>query len=179
MKSTAHLIKTLVWDVKPVRRLWSPVARASCWLLFAALLLALIAAGHGARPDLMLKLRQPVFAIGVAAALITAVLAAVASFIASIPGRSRRWLLLPMPTLAVWISTLSYGCLTNGVSIGPEGMSLGETARCFVTLVVISMPLSLMMLIMLRHIARLTPAPVVMTGSLAGGGVEGGGLFPF
>ena len=167
MKSTAHLIKSLVSDVKPVRRLWSPVARASCWLLFAALLLALIAAGHGARPDLMLKLRQPVFAIGVAAALITAVLAAVASFIASIPGRSRRWLLLPMPTLAVWISTISYGCLTNWVSIGPEGMSLGETARCFVTLVVISMPLSLMMLIMLRHIARLTPAPVVMTGSLA------------
>lgn len=167
MKSTANLIESLVTDVKPVRRLRSPVLRAACWLLFAALMLALVAVGHGVRPDLMFKLRQPVFATGVAAALITAVLAAVASFIASIPGLSRRWLLLPIPALAVWVSTIGYGCLTNWVSIGPEGMSLGETARCFVTLVVTSIPLSLAMLIMLRYVARLSPTPVVMTGSLA------------
>lgn len=167
MKPTANLIDALVADVKPVRRLRSPVLRAACWLLFGALILTLVAVGHGIRPDLMLKLRQPVFITGVAAALTTAVLAAIASFIASIPGLSRRWLLLPMPALAVWVSTIGYGCLTNWVSIGPEGMSLGETARCFVTLVVTSIPLSLAMLIMLRYVARLSPLPVVMTGSLA------------
>jgi hypothetical protein len=167
MKSTANLINSLVTDVKPVRRLRSPMVRAACWLLFAALMLVLVAVGHGVRPDLMLKLRQPVFITGVAAALLTAVLAAMASFIASIPGLSRRWLLLPMPALAVWVSTIGYGCLTNWVSIGPDGLSLGETARCFVTLVVTSIPLSLAMLIMLRYVARLSPAPVVMTGSLA------------
>jgi hypothetical protein len=46
-------------------------------------------------------------------------------------------------------------------------MSLGETARCFATLALVSVPLSLVMLIMLRHVARLSPGPVTMTGSLA------------
>jgi hypothetical protein len=167
MMSTDDLIDLLVADAIPVRRLRPPIARALCWLLFAALILALVAVGHGVRPDLMLKLRQPVFSISVAAALMTGVLGSMASFIASIPGRSRRWLLLPVPALTVWISTIGYGCLTDWVSIGPGGVSLGETARCFATLAVTGIPLSLAMLIMLRYVARLTPVPVAMTGSLA------------
>jgi len=91
MTSTSDLIDALVADVKPVRRLRPPVVRALCWLLLAALMLTLVAVGHGMRPDLMLKLRQPVFTTSVAAALMTGVLAAMASFIASVPGRSRRW----------------------------------------------------------------------------------------
>jgi hypothetical protein len=167
MTSTSDVIDSLVADAKPVRRLQPPAVRALCWLLFAALMLALVAVVHGVRPDLMLKLRQPVFATSVMAALTTGVLAAMASFIASVPGRSRRWLLLPAPALAVWISTIGYGCLTSWVSIGPDGISLGETARCFATLAVTGIPLSLAMLIMLRYVARLSPAPVAMTGSLA------------
>ncbi|SEB21596.1 NrsF family protein [Paraburkholderia sartisoli] len=167
MTSTSDLIDSLVADAKPVRRLRPPVTRALCWLLFAALMLTLVAIVHGVRPDLMLKLRQPAFVVGVAAALITAVLASTASFIASVPGRSRRWLWLPAPAVVVWISTIGYGCLTHWVSIGPDGMSPGETARCFATLAITGIPLSLVMLIMLRYVARLAPAPVVMTGSLA------------
>lgn len=167
MTSTSDVIDCLVADAKPVRRLHPPAVRALFWLMFAALILVLVAVGHGVRPDLMLKLGQPVFATSVVAALTTGVLAAMASFIASVPGQSRRWLLLPAPALAVWISTIGYGCLTGWVSIGPDGMSLGETARCFATLVVTSVPLSLVMLIMLRHVARLSPAPVAMVGSLA------------
>lgn len=167
MISTPDLIDSLVADAKPVRRLPPPAVRALCWLAFAALMLALIAVGHGVRPDLMLKLRQPVFLTGVAAALLTGILAAMASFIVSVPGRSRRWLLLPAPAVAVWMSTVGYGCLTDWVSVGPEGMSLGETARCFATLAITGVPLSLAMLIMLRYVARLSPAPVAMTGSLA------------
>lgn len=167
MISTPDLIDSLVADAKPVRRLRPPVTRALCWLLFAALMLTLVALVHGVRPDLMLKLRQPTFVVSVTAALITAVLASTASFIASVPGRSRRWLLLPAPAVVVWMSTIGYGCLTNWVSIGPDGMSPGETARCFATLAITGIPLSLVMLIMLRYVARLAPTPVVMTGSLA------------
>ena len=167
MTSTSDVIDSLVADAKPVRRLQPPAVRALCWLMFAALMLVLVAIGHGVRPNLMLKLHQPVFAASVVAALTTGVLAAIASFIASVPGRSRRWLLLPAPALALWISTIGYGCLTGWVSIGPEGLSLGETARCFATLAVTGIPMSLAMLIMLRYVARLSPAPVAMTGSLA------------
>lgn len=167
MTSTSDLIDSLVAGAKPVRRLRTPVTRALCWLLFAALMLTLVALVHGVRPDLMVKLRQPAFVVGVAAALITAALASTASFIASVPGRSRQWLWLPAPAVVVWMSTIGYGCLTNWVSIGPDGMSPGETARCFATLAITGIPLSLVMLIMLRYVARLAPTPVVMMGSLA------------
>lgn len=167
MTSTSDLIDSLVADANPVRRLQPPAVRCLCWLMFAALMLTLVAAGHGARPDLLVKLHQPVFLISVLTALTTGVLAAIASFIVSIPGRSLRWLLLPTPALAAWVSTIAYGCLTDWVNIGPDGMSFGETARCFATLAVTSVPLSLALLIMLRYVARLAAVAVTMTGSLA------------
>lgn len=167
MTDTPELIDTLVADAAPVRRLRPPVVRAACWLLLAALMLVLVAFHHGLRPDLVLKLERPVFVTGVAAAGLTGVLAAVAAFMASIPGRSRRWLLLPAPALLVWFATIGYGCLTDWVRIGPNGISLGETASCFATLVVVSLPLSFALLIMLRYVARLSPAPVAMCASLA------------
>ncbi|MDH6149461.1 MULTISPECIES: NrsF family protein [Paraburkholderia] len=167
MTRTPELIDVLVADATPVRRLRPPAARAACWLLFAGMVIVLVGIAHGVRADLAFKLHQPLFAIGVAAALTTGVLAALGAFIASVPGLSRRWLLLPVPASFVWVATIGYGCLTSWVSIGPDGMSLGETARCFATLVLVSVPLSLVMLIMLRYIARLSPGPVTMAGSLA------------
>lgn len=167
MITTPDLIESLVASAAPVRRLRPPVARTAGWLLFAALILVLLAVSHGVRPDLELRLQQPVFAIGIAASLATAILAAVASFIVSVPDRSRRWLLLPLPALLFWLATVGYGCLTAWVSIGPDGISLGETARCFATLVLVGAPLSLAMLVMLRYAALLAPTPVAITGSLA------------
>lgn len=167
MIPTSALIDSLVANAMPVRRLRPPVMRAASWLLFVALMLTLVSVGQGVRPDLALKLHQPVFVTSVVAAVVTGVLAAMASFAASVPGRPRGWLLLPVPALIVWIATIGYGCLTNWVSVGPGGIALGETARCFATLAVVGMPLSLVMLIMLRHVARLSPAPVAMMGSLA------------
>ncbi|SCU85579.1 conserved membrane hypothetical protein [Cupriavidus necator] len=179
MRNTPDLIDSLVADAPPVRRLRRPVVRAACWLLAAALLLALVAIVNGVRPDLMLKLQQPVFIASVAAAIVTGAMAVVAAFIASVPGRSRRWLLLPLPALAVWMTTIAYGCLTNWVEIGPEGISPGETARCFATLVVVSTPLSVVLLIMLRYVARLSPAPVAMCASLAVAAMTATGLSLF
>ncbi len=167
MIPTADLIDSLVENAPPIRRLRSPVVRAACWLLFAVLVLALVAVGHGVRSDLALKLHQPAFVISIASALATGAMAAVAVFLASIPGRSRRWLLLPAPAMLVWISTIGYGCLTGWISIGPDGLSLGETARCFATLAMVSIPLSLALLIMLRYVARLAPAPIAMVASLS------------
>lgn len=167
MRPTSDLIESLVADARPVRPLRAPMTRAAGWLVFAVLVLVLVGIAHGVRPDLMAKLRQPVFVTSVAAAALTGILATIASFVGSVPGRSLRWLLLPLPALAVWISTIGYGCLVNWVSIGPDGISPGETARCFATLGLTGIPMSLTLLIMLRHVARLAPAPVVMMGSLA------------
>jgi hypothetical protein len=89
------------------------------------------------------------------------------NFYVGLPDRSRLWLILPTPSLLVWLSTVGYGCLTNWVSIGPEGVRFGETVRCFATLVPTSVPLLLAMLVMLRDVAVLRPMVAIMTGSIA------------
>src|SRR5437870_5265830 len=165
--TTPELIDSLAANVTPVRRLRPPLLRAAFWLALAALVLVLLAISHGVRPDLAQRLQQPVFAVGLVASLLTGVLAAVAAFVISLPDRSRRWLFLPAPALVAWVSTIGYGCLSDWVSIAPDGVRLGEAARCFATLVLTSLPLSLALLVMLRHAAPLRPTAVTLTGGLA------------
>ena len=167
MITTPDLIEALAANLTPVRRLRPPVTRAACWLLLAALVLALLAVSQGIRPDLAQRLREPTFILGMSGALLTGVLAAVAAFMLSLPDRSRFCLLLPAPALVLWLSTIGYQCLTNWVSLEPNGIHLGETAQCFATLVLTSLPLSLAMLVMLRYAAPLRPIAVTLTGSLA------------
>jgi hypothetical protein len=165
--TTPQLIALLAGSAKPVRRLRPPLVRAAIWLLLAALVFAVLAVGHGLRADFAQRMAQPVFVVGIAASLVTGILAAVASFFISLPDRSRAWGLLPLPLLLIWIASVSYGCLTNWVSIGPEGMRLGETARCFATLMLTSLPLSIGLYVMLRHAAWFRPTAVTVTGGLA------------
>ncbi len=101
------------------------------------------------------------------ASALTGMLAAVAAFLVSLPDRSRLWLILPLPSLVLWFSNIGYQCLTGWISIGPEGIGLGEAARCFATLVLTSLPLSLALLVMLRYAAPLRPTAVTIMGSLA------------
>ncbi|MGB5082280.1 MAG: DUF1109 domain-containing protein [Burkholderiales bacterium] len=167
MIATSELIKSLVAGATPVRRLRPPAARAALWLLFAGAIVALLAASHGLRPDLGVRLARWSFVTAIVASALTGVLAAVASFMLSLPDRSRLWILLPAPALAVWVSTIGYGCLTDWVEIGAGGLRLGEAVDCFATLVLISAPLSLAILVMLRHSALLDPARVAVMGGLA------------
>lgn len=167
MRNTSDLIEALVDSTTPVRRLRPPYLRAALWLSLAATVLALLCVAHGVRPDISVRLQQPVFVMSMIGALATAILAALASFKLSLPDGSRWWLLLPFPALAVWVSTIGYGCLTDWVSMSPDGVRMGEAARCFATLLLTSVPLSIAMLIMLRHAALLRPTAVSTAGGLA------------
>jgi len=151
----------------PVRRLRPPLVRAGCWLMLATIILGLLAVSQGIRPDLLQRLPQSGFAIGISASLLTGIGAAIAAFMVSLPDRSHLWLLLPAPALFVWLSAIGYQCLTRWISFEPSGVELGETARCFATLVLTGLPLSLAMLVMLRYAAPLRPTATVLTGSLA------------
>jgi hypothetical protein len=177
--TTPELIEILIANATPVRRLRPPLVRAALWLLFAALILVALAVLQGTRPDLAERLRQPTFAAALAGSLLTGVLAAVAAFHLSLPDRSRLWLLLPVPILVLWVSTIGYGCLTNWVSIGPDGIRLGTTLECFATLAIVSLPLSVVLLVMLRHAARLYPTTVAMMGGLASAGIAATALSLF
>ncbi|CCD92174.1 conserved membrane hypothetical protein [Bradyrhizobium sp. ORS 375] len=167
MIATPDLIDSLAANMKPVRRLRPPLVRAACWLLLAALVVALLAVSQGMRSDLMPRLCDPAFAVGMAGAVMTGVLAAVAAFLVSLPDRSRSWLLLPAPAAVIWLSNIGYQCLMPWISMGPDGVSVGEATRCLATLVLTSLPLSLAMLVMLRYAAPLRPTAVTLMGSLS------------
>ena len=179
MVTTPELIEMLCADAKPVRRLRPPLVRAALWLLFAGLVLFALAVLQGTRPDLAERVREPTFVGALAGSLLTGVLAAIAAFHLSLPDRSRLWLLLPAPTLVLWGSTIGYGCLTDWVSIEPGGVRLGTTLECFATLAIASLPLYLVLLVMLRHAARLHPTMVAMMGGLASAGIAATALSLF
>jgi hypothetical protein len=165
--TTPEFIEKLVASATPVRRLKPPLARAAMWLMFAALVLALIGIAHGLRSDFLECVQQPRFVAAMIGALTTGILAAMASFRVSLPDSSRLWLVLPLPALALWVSAIGYGCLTDWVAIGPDGVRLGEAVRCFATLLLTSLPLSIAMLVMLRYAALLQATEVSLMGGLA------------
>jgi hypothetical protein len=167
VRNTSDLIDALADSVTPVRRLRPPFLRAVLWLSLAAVVLGLLCAAEGVRTDIAMRLQEPAFIVSMTGALATAILAALASFKLSLPDSSRGWLLLPLPALAVWASTIGYGCLTNWIRMDPEGIHVGEAARCFATLLLTSVPLSIAMLVMLRHAALLRPTAVAAIGGVA------------
>lgn len=167
MITTPELIDSLAANAGPVQRLRSPIIRAACWLLFAGFVLVLLAVAHGLRPDLAARMDEPIFVYGLAASVLTGILAAVASFVISLPDRSRLWAFLPLPAFLAWMSTISYGCLTHWVAPMPaEGIAAAEM-ECFAMMLLTSIPLSLTMLLMVRYAASYRPRPVVVMGSLA------------
>jgi len=167
MSTTPELIDVLVEGATPVKALRPPLARACAWLMLAGLIVALLAVLHGLRPDLGARLQQWEFLAGLAAALATGALAALTAFMISVPDRVDGWLWLPLPALAAWASTIGYGCFADWVSVGPEGLQWGETARCFATVLLTSVPLGLALAVGVRHAALLRARAVAATGGLA------------
>ena len=51
--------------------------------------------------------------------------------------------------------------------MGPDSVHMGEAIRCFATLFMTSVPLSIVMLVMLRYAALLRPLEVSVMGGLA------------
>jgi hypothetical protein len=165
--STPDLIRSLADQLAPVTPLRPPWLRSLIWLAMAAAVVAIVAVYHGLRPDLATKLRDPAFLVQVAAALMTGLTAAVAAFHLSLPDRSDAWLYLPLPSLGLWLSGIGYGCLTNWIALTGTGSTPGESGRCLATIVLTSLPLSLLMLIMLRHAGPIRPVTTAGLGGLA------------
>jgi hypothetical protein len=167
MKTTPELIDALVADARPVRRLRPAGVRALTWLLLAGAIVTLLGMSHGLRPDIQDCIKSPLFIASVTASLLTAALAGWAAFAISVPGRSRLWILLPAPSLITWIATVGYQCLTDWVSIKPDGLRFGEAAQCFSMVLLTSIPLWLAMLTMLRHVALWRSPATGIAASLA------------
>lgn len=176
MTGTEALIARLAAEAVPVRRLRPPWQRAAGWLALAAAVIGAVAGLHGLRPDLAACLCELSFLLALAGSLATGVLAAFAALQASLPDRSRLWLLLPLPAAALWLGTIGYGCLTDWVTVAPGAVRAGEAVRCLAVLLACSVPLSAAMFFMLRHAAALRPAGPVFAAGLAVAALTASGL---
>ncbi|MFM2288895.1 MAG: hypothetical protein RL684_2038 [Pseudomonadota bacterium] len=164
--STESLISDLGAQLQPVRPLASPVLRALGWLAFVALAAGLFIARHHALPRFIARNANPATALECAAMLLTGIVAVVAAFHASIPGRSAAWRWAPVPPLLLWLAGSGLGCLHNGLGLGASGARFGESPGCFMFIVVTSLPLALVLGWLLRRARPLEPLPVALLGAL-------------
>jgi hypothetical protein len=160
------LIGELAGDLTPVRRLASPWLRALLWLGVVALVaLALIIireifAWYGSAHD------DPWVVPGALASGATSILAAIAAFQLSLPDRSDRWALLPLPGFIVWVGLNGFGCLASLSDPAVQG-NVPLFFTCISVIFALAIPLSAAMILMLRRARPLRPLPVAILGGLA------------
>jgi hypothetical protein len=162
-----RLIRWLAADLRPVRRLSSPLLRALCWLAVVAVL----AAGLACFADLSAVWQRIVAApdlwLAVIGSTLTAILAAVAAFELSLPDATRGWAALPLPAVLLWIAASGFGCLRAWIAPQTHVAELGEARDCLIFIVVLSLPLSALLLLMLRRAFPLYPGMTAAIGGLA------------
>jgi hypothetical protein len=166
---SAHerLIDDLAADLVPVRRLRSPTVRALGWLSVVAataIMLAMIAD----LPALGRRLTAvPDMWLAVAGSAGTAILAAIAAFQLSLPDASRAWAVLPLPAALLWIVASGVGCLRAWLLPGTHAADLGEARDCLIFIIGLSVPLSALLIVMLRRACPLQPGLTAVVAGLA------------
>jgi hypothetical protein len=169
--TTPELIEALAADAEPVRRLAPPLARAGLWLAGFLLLVGVVTWATGAWPLMLQRLQATRFALEMSATFLTGVAAVIAAFYLSLPDRSRFWMLLPLPTLALWLASSGYGCYRNWIESGPQGWRLGRSSDCFVFIITLSIPVAIALYAVLRRARPLDPLPVMALGGLGVAGL--------
>jgi len=164
---SAHerLIRDLATDLAPVRRLRPPSVRALAWLavvVATAIVLAMIAD----LPALGRRLAAaPDMWLAVTGSALTAILAAIAAFQLSLPDARRAWALLPVPAALLWVVASGVGCLRVWFVPGTHAADLSEASDCLIFIIGLSVPLSALLIIMLRRACPLQPG---LTAAIAG-----------
>jgi hypothetical protein len=162
-----ELIRGLAAELQPVRRLPPPLFRALAWLaVLVALAIALAAFANldavwqriSAAPDLWLA---------VVGSTLTAVLAAIAAFELSLPDAPRAWALLPLPAALLWVGASGLGCLRVWIAPQSHVAVMSEARDCLMFIVFLSVPLSALLLLMLRRAYPLYPGLTATIGGLS------------
>lgn len=173
---TDRLIRDLAANVGPVRALPRPSARATVWLglslpylLFMVFLLR-PADGLGS------TFSNQAFLIEQLAAFATAVTAAAAAFATTAPGYNRMFVLAPLVPLAIWMGDLGRACLQDVRTLGSHGWSIAGHWACFPVTVLVGAVPAVVMAIMLRRGAPLTPRLTTWLGALAVAGLANVGV---
>ena len=165
--STDRLIAALGADMAPVARLTPPTLRALGWLAMVGVIgvgLATFADVNGmirrlaAAPDLWLA---------AGGSLLTAILAAIAAFQLSLPDRKPAWALLPLPAAALWLGASGLGCLRSWVAPETQPIPTMEPVSCLMLILGLSVPLSVLLIVMLRRGYSLRPNLTAVVAGVA------------
>jgi hypothetical protein len=167
MPSTKELIDTLSGQLLPVRRLRPPLWRALGWIVLATTVITALALIRGLRTDIQTELGAPAYYVQVVGAWLSGAAATLAAFNVSLPDRSRLWLLLPAPFMFLWLTGFAYGCLGDWIAIPTGAPVIADSVRCLETIVMASLPLSLVLWVTLRRNKPLRPAGTAWIGGVA------------
>ena len=161
------LVGRLSAELAPVRRLKSPLVRAMAWLIACGAMLTglLILYGYNAMAARLME--APDLWLAACGATLTAVCAGLAAFETSVPGSSARWTLLPIPPLCLWIGASGMGCFRTWIAPETTIATLHEAGDCFLFIVALSLPLSILLFVLLRRSYPLQPNLTVLLGGLA------------
>jgi hypothetical protein len=160
-----RLIEHLAADLAPVRPLAPPSLRALGWLA----VVGATAVALASFADLAALWHRLVGAtdmwVAVLGSAATAVLAAIAAFELSLPDARRSWALLPVPATLLWIGASGFGCLRTWLAPDTHVADISDARDCLMFIVGLSVPLSALLIMMLRRACSLQPG---LTAAIAG-----------
>jgi hypothetical protein len=169
LRSHEALIDRLGTDLVPVRRLLPPWLRTVGWMLAVAAIAAVLLMHYGAEPMLRRWANTPDLGWAGMGAVITAITAAWAAFALGVPGRPAAWAWLPLPGAVLWIGASGLGCLRlhlrNVLAAGTQVPTMHQSADCLIFIISFSIPLSALLIVLVRRACPLRP---VLTAVLIG-----------
>lgn len=173
---TNQLIRELTGKVPPVRRQAAPLVRTIIWVAISLTYIGFFVLIMPVRQDLSPDSRGPAFVLEQAAALITGLTAAMAAFASVVPGYSRKWMALPLVPFAVWLTSLGPACILELNQLGLQHIPLSHNPWCAPFIVIFGALPAIVITVMLRRGAPLTPRLTAAFGGLAAAGLANVGV---
>jgi hypothetical protein len=128
--------------------------------------IAFMLAAVADRPAVVARLTAaPDMWLAASGSALTMVLAAIAAFQLSLPDRSGLWALLPLPAALLWLGASGAGCLRVWLVPGTHAAVLNDSKDCIAFILALAVPLSALLLVMLRQGHTLQPG---LTATVAG-----------
>lgn len=171
--SIDSLIKSLGAQAAPVRRLLSPGRRAAAWALVIAAMAAYLLCHYGPGGMMQRWGQAPDVACSAIAAFVTCIAAGWAAFALAVPGSSRAWMMVPLPSLLVWLGSSGWGCLRYWLTPNNAFLTM-PSADCLVFIVALSVPLSVLLIVLLRRAFPLHPVRAAIMAGLASASASAG-----
>jgi len=166
-KNTERLIQELSLGLQPVRPIRRPWMRTALWLAILFPYIAILLMVMAPRHNLSTRIWDPRFQIEQIFAFATGIAAVLAAFASVIPGERRRVWLWPLIPLAGWLGTIGEGCVKAGIA----GVTFEHDLTCFPFILVFGTAPAIVLWIMLRRGAPMTPRLTVALGAIGAAGL--------